>query len=250
MGKFHTSKKILTLPAATAADGIYQFEEIADIIFSEIEKYRSRWTLTVVTIIDFDDVKNIIASVIYKKFYQWDQTRSIFPWLHTAIRNLIKNFWRDKYWSFQKPCVRCAAFDSFTESCTVYGEPCEKCPLYKKWVDTSKNDACNVKLPISIFDERVVNKISSISDDSYDLEKAVNNFHERMKGVLTKQQFKIYRLFYIEGKNENEVAKEMGYKTTNHNEEKKRIPGYRWIAMVVVEINKKAKEVIEKFGVE
>ncbi len=250
MSRQHTSKKILILPPPRECDGIYQFNEIANIILAEIEKYRSRWTLYAVTIIDFDDVKNIIANHAFNKFNLWDQSRSIFPWLHTLIRNQIKNFWRDKYWSFQKPCIRCAAFDSLTESCSIYGSPCEDCPLYKKWTKTSKNDACNVKLPISIFDEKIVDKIGSISDESFDLEKSIAKFHERMKQALSKQQYKIYRLSYIDGKSESEVATIMGYKTTAHCDDKKRIPGYRWIAMVLVEIDKKAKEVMEKFGVE
>ena len=42
----------------------------------------------------------------------------------------------------------------------------------------------------------------------------------------------------------------MGYKTTKHSDDKKRTPGYRWINMVVVEIQKKAREILDKYGIE
>lgn len=253
MGKYHTSKKVLTLPPARAEDGIYIFEELADIVQREIEKYRSRWTLRAIAYWDFDDTKSIIFLHVFKKFDKWDQTRSIFPWLHTIIRHQIDNLLRDKYYSFQKPCVNCEAFESLTESCLVFGLPCLECPKYKKWVEGNKQNASNVKLPLSLNDDKndqVRQSIELLSDDGLNIEFCINKFNGRMEKTLSKVQYKIYKLYYLDGKTEMQIAQEMGYKTTSHSSKYKRSPGYRWIAMVLVEIGKKAKEVLEKYGVE
>ena len=199
MGKFHTSKKVLVLPPSIGA--AYTFEELGTIVLGEIEKYRNTWTLKAIPYYDFDDAKMEICGHVNEKFNQWDQERSLFPWLHTMIRNQIFNIWRNKYWSFQKPCVRCKYHDPFTNWCGMFDKaPTTQCLDYKKWIESSKKDACDIKLPISINDDKAKDRVIVLTDNSFDIDKAVINFHDRMKEVLTRHQYKIYRLFYIEGK--------------------------------------------------
>lgn len=249
MGKFHTSTKVLELPPPKE-NNTYTFVELSDIISSEIDKYQTRWNLHAICWMDWDDTKAIIFAHINKKFDYWNQKLPLFPFIHTIIRRQMQNLWRDKYFNYQKPCVRCAAFDDFTNNCTVYGKPCMLCPLYKKWIDTGKNEACNVKLPVSISDERILPQVEEIQEESYDLENGVKKFHERMKVVLTPTQFKIYNFKFIVGLSDWEISEQMGYKKTQHSDDNERAPGYRWLAMVIKEIKQKAKQVIAEYGAE
>lgn len=249
MGKYHTSTKILELPPLPKGES-YTFDILSTIISSEIEKYHSRWTLNAINYIVWDDVKSIIFAHLNKKFHHWDQTRPLFPFIHTIIRRQIQNLWRDKYWNYQKPCVRCVAFDDFTNSCSVFGQPCITCPLYKKWIDTGKSDACNVKLPVSISDENILPQVEQIPEESYDLEAGINKFHDRMKKALTPAQYKIYQYKFIMNLSDWEISEKMGYKKTQHSNDNERAPGYRWLAMVVKEIKEKAKQVMEIYGAE
>lgn len=251
MGKFHTSTKILVLPPPQN-DGIYTFLELTPVIISEIQKYHSRWNLHAVCDMDFDDVKIIILNHVGNKFGQWNQKLSLFPWLHTLIRRQLLNLWRDKYWNFQQPCTRCAAYDPLTNHCNIYGSPCLDCPLYNNWIKSGKSQAYNIKFPKSIYDEGVLAQVEEIPDHSatYDLEAGVNKFHMRMKEFLNPVEYRIYQYLFIDGLSEFEVAEKMGYKKTNHSENNERAPGYRWIAMVVKEIKDKAKKALEKYGAE
>jgi DNA-directed RNA polymerase specialized sigma24 family protein len=249
MQKVHTSTKILELPPPKS-DGKYTFDELIDIVQEEIDKYHTRWNLHAISWMDWDDVRSILFEHIFLKFDKWNQARPFFPYIHTIIRNQMKNLWRDKYYTYQKPCVRCAVYDSFTDNCGIYGSPCRSCPLYKKWIDTKKNEACNVKLPVSISDERILPQIEEIQEEYYDLQNGVNKFHERMKQALTPAQYKIYNYKFIMDLNDWEISEKMGYKKTNHSDSNERAPGYRWLAMIVKEIKEKARQVVEIYGAE
>ena len=61
-----------------------------------------------------------------------------------------------------------------------------------------------------------------------------------MKEVLKPLEWKIYDLLYIKNLDENEVAKEMGYKTSEAN----RSPGYKQIKNIKKSIIKKVKKTL------
>ena len=61
--------------------------------------------------------------------------------------------------------------------------------------------------------------------DNFSLEKTAENIHSKMERVLKPIEWKVYKYLYIDGKNEEQTAKLMGYKTT----EKNRIAGYKQI---------------------
>ena len=61
-----------------------------------------------------------------------------------------------------------------------------------------------------------------------------------MEESLKPAEWKIYKLLYIEGKSEIDVAKIMGYKTT----EKNRSPGYKHIQNIKKNIIIKVKKLL------
>ena len=63
-----------------------------------------------------------------------------------------------------------------------------------------------------------------------------------MKKVLKPVEWKVYKLLYIENKNEKCVAKKMGYVTS----EKNRSPGYKQIKNIKKSIITKVKGVLER----
>ena len=63
-----------------------------------------------------------------------------------------------------------------------------------------------------------------------------------MKKILKPIEWRVYDLLYIQNKTENEVAKAMGYVTS----EKNRQPGYKQIKNIKKSIMKKVKEILSQ----
>ena len=214
-----------------------EFEKNILFINEEILKRKSKWSLTAVNWMDFDDVSNIIRAHIYNKWHLYKSEKPLGPWLNTIISNQIKNLIRNNYTNYAKPCVRCAAAESDT-GCAIYEVQGEDCPLYKEWTKTKKN-AYDIKLapPISSYQD-----IKAQESQYFDYETNIQAFNKKIKEVLKDHEYKIYRLLFMENKTELEVAKEMGYGTN----EQGRSPGYKQIKNVQKKIIAKAKKLLEK----
>ena len=218
------------------------FEESIDGINTEISKRRNKWNLTALAWMDFDDVSQILRLHIYKKWHLYDKAKPLAPWINRIITNQIKNLIRNNYGNFTRPCLRCAAAES-TDLCTIYEKQCNTCPLYAQWEKTKKR-AHDTKLPLSL--ENHTKEIHSIPSDGIDVELAANKLHEKMQGVLKANEWQVYSYLYIDHLTEDQVAKKMGYKTS----EKNRLPGYKQIKNIKKSILKKAKELISKGDVD
>ena len=107
-----------------------KFEDCIDIINNEINKRKTKWNLKFLTWIDFDDVAQIIRIHIHKKWYQYDETKPLPPWLNRIISNQIKNLIRNIYGNYSRPCLRCAAAEGEV-GCRIYIKQCKDCPLYE-----------------------------------------------------------------------------------------------------------------------
>ena len=83
---------------------------------------------------------------------------------------------------------------------------------------------------------------NSIHDQWFDIDHAEKKLHEAMKGKLPERQYKIYHLLFVENRDDEDVAKIMGYKTT----EKGRKAGYKQIKNLKKLFKQKAAEVLEK----
>ena len=74
-----------------------------------------------------------------------------------------------------------------------------------------------------------------------DIELEAQNLHDNMQKTLKPIEWKVYKLLYIENKTEIEVAKMMGYKTS----EKNRQPGYKQIKNIKKSILTKVKKFLD-----
>ena len=222
-----------------------KYEECYPIIEEELNKRRGKWFLTSLAWIDFDDVKQIIAAHLHKKWKQWDQDRPLRPWLNRIISNQLKNILRNYYSNYAKPCLNCPFNQSgvteegevglcgFTESKTQCGE----CPLYAKWEKTKKS-AYDIKMAVTL--ENHVHEIKSTHNSSFEIEEAEKKLHKEMEKALSTKNYEIYTMLFIKNMTDEEVAKQLGYKTT----EKGRKAGYKQIKTLKKQFKAKAEKIL------
>lgn len=215
-----------------------KFEESIDFIDTEIRKRRGKWNLTALSWMDFDDVSQIIRIHIYNKWHMYDYEKPLGPWLNRIISNQIKNLIRNNYGNYSRPCLKCAAAEGI-DLCFIYEKQCNDCPLYAEW-ERNKKRAYNVKIPVSTEDHQ--HEIKTMDGDQFDIEENAKRLHKKMKEILKPIEWKVYGYLYIEHKEEKEVAKLMGYKTS----EKNRSPGYKQIKNIKKSIISKVKKVMEE----
>lgn len=211
-----------------------KFEDCITEIDQEILKRKTKWSLTAINWMDYSDVSQILRIHIYKKWNMYNQSKPLAPWIGRIISNQIKNLIRNHYGSFSRPCLRCPAFEG-GDSCGIYGTQNVKCGIYKKWFKSKKN-ALDIKIPVTI--ENHAQEIGSVKDEKINIEKTLENLHEKMKKILKNNEWRFYELVYIQNKSYEEAAHAMGYKTT----EEKRTAGYKQIKNLKQSIIQKAKK--------
>ena len=219
-----------------------KFEDYIEQINEEIKKRRSKWNLTALSWMDFDDVSQIIRIHIFKKWHLYDTKKPLNPWINRIISNQIKNLIRNNYGNYCRPCLKCAAAES-GDLCYIYGKQSEACPLFANWARTKKI-AYNAKLPVSI--EYHNSEINLAEYTGVDVDSLLLKLNVKMKEVLKPAEWKIYKALYIENLSEEEVATMMGYKTN----EKNRVPGYKQIKNVKKSIIIKAKKMLAEREIE
>jgi len=192
-----------TLMSKTYEDLVPEIEEL-------LSKYRSKWHLTSLSWLDYDDVSQIIRAHIHKKWDMWDQKRAFRPWASILIGNQIKNLIRNHYGNFAKPCLRCDHFMgnegcSFTES-KVQDVSCD---IFAKWQKKKKN-AFNIKMATSLDALPCIK--DNVYDDDLDYERSVSKVHALVMNNLNERHREVYRLLYVEGWEEEAVAVKFGFK--------------------------------------
>ena len=185
---------------------------------------------------DFDDVAQILRIHIHKKWNMYDPKQPLAPWINRIVSNQIKNLIRNNYGNYSRPCLKCAAAED-DEHCSIYGKQCNTCPLYAAWEKNKKN-AHDTKLPLAL--ENHTKEVYEMQDKKIDIEESAKNIHNKMKQVLKPAEWKVYQMLYIEHKNEDQVASNMGYKTN----EKNRAPGYKQVQNIKKSIMIKVKKYI------
>jgi|TARA_B100000085_G_scaffold55390_1_gene48497 RNA polymerase sigma factor (sigma-70 family) len=213
-----------------------KFEDCIEKIDLEINKRRSRWNLTALSWMDFDDVSQIIRIHIFKKWHLYDQSKSLAPWINTLISNQIKNLIRNNYGNYCRPCLKCAAAES-DSLCYIYGTQCSSCPLFAQWEKTKKA-AYLTKLPTPL--ESVQQETEKLELQEFDFNTVLKRLNLKLRKVLKSNEWTVYENLYLKNKTEQEVAKILGYKTS----EKNRSPGYKQIKNIKKSIIEKAKEII------
>jgi hypothetical protein len=218
------------------------YEDNYGLIHTEISKRRPKWFLTSVAWMDFDDVKQIILMHIYKKWDQWDQSRPLKPWVNKIVTNQMKNILRNNYSNFMRPCLNCPFNSSgdgvegslcgFTKSGVQDGS----CPLFRKWEKTKKA-AYDIKMAVSL--DSHTHEVGIGRPDA-DIIVAEKKLHKEMKKQLGDRQFKVYKMLFIDNLDEEEVARVMGYKTT----ESGRRAGYKQIKNLKKQFKDRAKHIL------
>ena len=213
-----------------------KFEDCIEQIDAEIKKRRSKWNLTALSWMDFDDVSQILRIHIFKKWHLYNPAKPLNPWINRIISNQIKNLIRNNYGNYCRPCLKCAAAES-GDLCYIYAKQCESCPLFANWVKTKKQ-AYEAKLPLSIHDHS--SEINSAEYTNVDVLSLMVKLNNKMKEVLKPAEWKIYKALYIDNLSEEKAANLMGYRTN----EKNRVPGYKQIKNVKKKIIKLAKDML------
>jgi DNA-directed RNA polymerase specialized sigma24 family protein len=215
------------------------FEESIGFIDKEIRKRRSKWSLTSLHWMDYDDVSQIIRIHIYEKWHLYNPEKPLAPWINRIISNQIKNLIRNNYGNFSRPCLKCEASEP-DDSCKIYQKQCSECPLYAKW-EKGKKKAYNVKIPLSLEDH--THEIRYISfEDGIDIENMAQNLHKQMKQILKPNEWIVYEGFFIKYQEEEEISKLLGFKSN----EKNRKPGYKQIKNIRKKIIEKVKKCLDK----
>lgn len=219
---------------------MYSFEDKLEQIEAALERKRSKWDLDAVTYVDYDDIKQVIMSHIYKKWHLWDQSKPIEPWLSRVVSNQFKNLLRNHYGNYARPCLRCK-FNSGGDGCSrnQSGLQDNSCKEYRDW-EQKKKAAYDIKLAVTM--ENHMHEISERKDNFLNLEAATERLQNEMKSHLNGRHFVAFKMMFIENKSEEDVARYLGFKTT----EKKRSAGYKQIKNLKKIFQEKAKEIIKE----
>jgi RNA polymerase sigma factor (sigma-70 family) len=190
-----------------------------------LKKYRPKWQLTAIAWMDYDDVCQIIRLHIFNKWHLWDQKRPFKPWASMIISNQIKNLIRNNYSSFAKPCLRCP-HNMGSDSCalTKSKEQDISCADFAKWKN-KKEKAYNIKLPLALEEGSFTG--TTTLKDHVDYTDSSKRLHELVMKELNDKHKKIYYLLYIENEDENEIAKQFGFKADSVKRKK---PRYKQMA--------------------
>lgn len=224
-----------------------RFEDRYEVIDEQIKRRRSKWYLSAISWISWEDVEQIIRTHIYNKWHLWDQKRSIEPWLNRIISNQIKNILRNHYSNFVRPCTTCpfnisGSVDYINDdnhcSWTSSKKQDSSCPLFAKW-EKSKKSAYNINMASSI-DDNISSVDKSWGSHSFDIDKSRDKLNIAMKKNLNKKQYSIYKMLYIDNLEPEIVAEKLGYKSN----EKGRKAGYKQIKNFEKIFKEVAKKII------
>lgn len=217
------------------------FEQSIDIIDEEISKRKSRWHLTAISWMDFQDVSQRLRIHIYKKWDKWDDIRPLRPWLNQVINHQITNMLRNHYSNFSRPCLKCK-FNTGEHGCSVYGTQNNGCPTYAKWEKTKKS-AYDIKFPVSINSQNANNPETTLEsvlhskEVQIDVETILPAFNDLMRKNLSIIEWKVYDYMFLQNFEEAEVAQKMGYKLSYKDGR----PAYRQISKIKSKILQKAR---------
>lgn len=218
------------------------FEDCIDIINTELNKRKSKWRLTAVNWIGWDDIANEIRHHLYIKWDQYKPELNKLPqWINRIISHQITNQLKKYYSNYTRPCLKCA-HNQGDDLCYLYGKQCEVCPMYSLWCKRQKR-AYDVKLPVSLDSKYAEdNRINQQAID-VDFPLLVPKMHVQMmlSDKLTDKEKQFYQLFYIDEISEDLISEVFNFKSSK---EEDRRPGYKTIQKMKNKIYKVAKDVV------
>jgi RNA polymerase sigma factor (sigma-70 family) len=216
------------------------YEECYEIIDTVVSKYQNKWRLDAINWFDFEDVAQIVKAHIFKKWHLWDQSRPLEPWVSRVASHQIKNIIRNNYTNYVKPCMSCPhnLGDNLC-NLTKSGFQNSSCELYSKWTK-SKRQGYGIKMPLSI--ESHTQEINSFIDSNIDFDQSIEKLNKILQEELSAEHYRVYMMLFFEHASEEEVAKYMGYKTS----EKHRAAGYKQIKNIKKMLKQKAESIISQ----
>lgn len=216
------------------------YEECYDIIDTVVSKYQNKWRLDAINWFDFEDVAQVVKAHIFKKWHMWDQSRPLEPWVSRVASHQIKNVIRNNYTNYVKPCMSCPHNLGDTLcSLNKSGVQNSSCALYAKWTK-SKRQGYGIKMPLSI--ESHTQELNSFVDSSIDFDKSIENLNVILEQQLSPEHYRVYIMLFFENCSEEEVARYMGYKTS----EKHRAAGYKQIKNIKKMLKEKVEGIISQ----
>lgn len=219
---------------------MYSFEDKLPQIETALERKRGKWDLDAVTYVDYDDIKSVIMNHIHNKWHLWDQSKPIEPWLSRVVSNQFKNLLRNHYGNFARPCLRCP-HNTGADGCAKTKSQVQdsSCADYKHW-SQKKKAAYDIKLAVTM--ENHVHEIHERTDHALDIDAATKRLAAELEPQLTPRQFHAFKMLFIHNKTEEEVAKYLGFKTS----EKKRSAGYKQIKNLKKMFQEKSRKLIKE----
>lgn len=214
------------------------YEECLPEIDREISKRKNRWLLSSISWLDYEDVAQIIRIHIFKKWDQYQQHLPLGPWINMIISNQTRNIVRNLYGNYSKPCLTCSE-NQGDNLCGLFGTQCNTCPLYAKW-EKGKKRAHDVKLTLPL--ENHQQEVHNILSDNLQIDQAASQLHQKMKLLLKPVEWKVYRHLYIQQKEEDGLAKILGFKSNENG----RSAGYKMIFNLKKAILVKVKKVLSE----
>lgn len=172
------------------------YEEAYPVINEQIERQRRKWHLKAVVWFDYDDIAQMIRAHVYKKWHLYDQSKPLVPWVARLVHNQIVNLLRDNYFNIISPCKKCACASS-DDTCDIYGEMSNACPLYRNWFYNKKN-AFDTRMPLPM--EHHSMEVDEHLDERFSLEFQIEKIHKMMKIKLSEEEWLIYQDLYINQK--------------------------------------------------
>lgn len=187
-----------------------------------IRFHSHRWRMNAIPSIDRDDIEQLLRIHIHSKWHLYKPELPLGNWLSSVIKNQLKNLLRNHFYKFATPCLGCAANENREDSegklCRIYGHQCSECPLYLNW-EKNKKDAYDVALPLTI--ENHLQQVSLLPFNDINFEDELEDLKSKLQLVLTLNEYRVFIGLYLEGKTEELVAMEIGYrinpKSKRHN---------------------------------
>tara|TARA_R110001606_G_scaffold302928_1_gene450303 strand:+ start:301 stop:978 length:678 start_codon:yes stop_codon:yes gene_type:complete len=213
------------------------YEDYSEFIDEAIRKQRSRWRLDAIKWFDFEDVEQVVKSHVAQKWYMWDQSRPLGPWLGRVITNRMWNLIRGHYGSYIKPCSTC--IHARDESCakTQSGNQDVSCSDFARWTKKKKY-GLELKTAGSLEEYDGLARVQC--PNSFDYDYHLDKLDVEMEKRLSKKKYRAYRMIFFEEYLEEEVANFMGYKCTDSNKKL----GYRQVKNLKNEFQKLATAIL------
>lgn len=186
------------------------YEDKSDELDEILAKYRPKWQLDALAWLDYNDVCQIIRLHIWTKWHLWDQERPFKPWAAMVVSHQMMNLVRNNYSNFARPCLKCPFFQG-SDGCgfTKSGIQDQECELFAKW-KKKKERAYNLKLALPMEEGGHLGE--SFIEDNINFEQAEGRLHFKVMEQLSGKHLEIYKLLFVDHKEESEVAEIYGFK--------------------------------------